>query len=197
MEDPSPDKTAGEFPGVAKASSISLALEDYEDIFSDFDPRPYAERSLSEDFLYELQRAALNKEESGLTVTLLMPKEERNTGREKVILERLRDHFRRHCRRLEEKRKADIRMGAWMVVLGVAFLFAATTILYEFKQTLWTAFIVVLLEPAGWFTFWEGSSLILFKKKEIVPELVFYRKMSGARIVFAAVPPPPAPGAAK
>src|SRR5579859_7557489 len=109
MEDPSPDKNTSEFPGVAKASSIHLALEDYEDIFSDFDPRPYPERSLSEDFLYELQRAALNKEEKGLVVTLLMPREERNTAREKVILERLRDHFRRHHRKLEEKRKGDIR----------------------------------------------------------------------------------------
>ncbi|GEM_PF-585555 len=197
MEAPSPDKNTSEFPGVAKASSITLALEDYEDVFSDFDPRPYAVRSLSEDFLYELQRAALNKEETGLVVSLLMPKDERNAGREKVILERLRDHFRRHCRKLEEKRRSDIQMGAWMVALGVAFLFAATYILYEFKQTLWTAFIVVLLEPAGWFTFWEGSSLILFKKKEIAPELVFYRKLSGAKITFANEPSAPAPGAAK
>ncbi len=197
MPEQSPDKDGSEFPGAAKATSISLALEDYEDIFSDFDPRPYSERSLSEDFLYELQRAAFNKEESGLVVTLLLPKEERNAAQEKVILERLKSHFRRLHRRLEDKRKGEVKTGAWMVALGVAFMFLATYILYEIKQTLWTAFIVVLLEPAGWFMFWEGSSLILFKAKEVAPELTFYRKLSGAKITFAAIAPTPAPGAAK
>lgn len=197
MLEPSPDKDGNEFPGVAKATSISLALEEYEDIFSDFDPRPYSERSLSEDFLYELQRAALNKEQKGLVLTLLIPKEEQNAGQEKVILERLRNHFRRHHRSLEKKRQNDIKTGAWMVALGVAFMFLATYILYEIKQTLWTAFIVVLLEPAGWFTFWEGSSLILFKAKEVTPDLEFYRKLSGAKITFATVTPVPPPGTAK
>jgi hypothetical protein len=197
MAEPSPDKDGSEFPGVAKATSISLALEDYEDIFSDFDPRPYSERSLSEDFLYELQRAAFNKEESGLAVTLLLPKEERNGAQEKVILERLKNHFRRHHRRLEDKRKGDVKTGAWMVALGVAFMFLATYILYEFKQTLWTAFIVVLLEPAGWFMFWEGSSLIFFKAKEVAPELGFYRKMSAAKIAFSSVAPIPASSGVK
>jgi hypothetical protein len=197
MEGQPPDQTVTDFPGVAKASFISLVLEDYEDIFSDFDPRPYSERSLSEDFLYELQRAALNKEEKGLVVTLLMPKEERNSAQEKVILERLKNHFRRHCHRLEGKRKGDTKTGASMVVMGVAFMFLATYLLTEFKQTLWTSFIVVLLEPAGWFTFWEGLNLIVFKSKEVAPELEFYRKMSGAKTAFANLAAAPAPGGAK
>jgi hypothetical protein len=189
MEEPSAPKEEVPYTGTAKATAITLALDDYEDLFSDFDPRPYSERSLSEDFLYELKHAARDKEEWGLALTLLVPPNARDTHHERVILERLRNHFRRHHKLLRAKRKGEIKTGVKMVSLGVAFMFLATYILYAYKQTFLTSFIVVLLEPAGWFTLWEGMSLILFHVKEIKPELEFYRKMSGAKTLFVSPPP--------
>ncbi|HJT25680.1 MAG TPA: hypothetical protein VJ873_13980, partial [bacterium] len=189
MEDLSHEITSLESHPVDKASFISLALDDYEDLFSDFDPRPYSERSLSEDFLHELKRAAMSKEEKGLSLLLLIPKERHNAAHEHTILERLKNHFRHHHRLLEEQRKKVTKTGARMVALGVAFMFLATYLLVEIKQNLWTAFIVVLLEPAGWFTFWEGLNFIVFRAKDVAPELSFYRKMSGAKVSFMVMAP--------
>lgn len=42
-------------------AEISLVLDTYDDIFSDFDPRPYGERALSSDFLDEAKKAARDK----------------------------------------------------------------------------------------------------------------------------------------
>ena len=36
-------------------SSVHIALDDYDDIFSDFDISPYNQRALSKDFLDELK----------------------------------------------------------------------------------------------------------------------------------------------
>ena len=36
---------------------ISFWLDSYDDLFSDFDPRPYAQKGFSEDFLDEAKRA--------------------------------------------------------------------------------------------------------------------------------------------
>jgi hypothetical protein len=180
------DKNEGGFSDIAKATSINLNLDDYEDIFSDFDPTPYSERMLSEDFLYELKRAAVDREERGLALTLQLPADKRDPAHEHVILERLRTHFRRHHRRLKERRNSEMKKGGLMIVAGVLFMFLATYMVYEYKQTLWTSFVVVLLEPAGWFTLWEGLELILFRAKEVTPDLVFYRKLSSAKIVFAS-----------
>lgn len=198
MDEQRPNDNEGGFPGVAKTSSIHLVLDDYEDIFSDFDPRPYSERMLSEDFLHELKRASLDREESGLVLTLFAPKEKRNGGQERVVLERLRNHFRRHHRRLEEKRKGEWKTGALMVASGMVFMFVSTYLLLDFHQDLWSAFVVVILEPAGWFTFWEGLNVVLFRSKEVTPDLGFYRKMSKAKIIFSSAPeaapfPPMAP----
>jgi hypothetical protein len=184
---PKPDKPLeSPFPGPAKASSIRFGLDEYDDIFSDFDPRPYPERMLSDDFLYELKRASLDREEKGLELTLQVPKERRNAAQEKVILERLKAHFRRQRKRLEEKRKGERKTGLRMIALGVVFMFLATWLLFRYKQELWSSFVVVLLEPAGWFTFWEGLNLVLFKSRETTPDLGFHRKMAGARITFTS-----------
>ncbi|HVM31500.1 MAG TPA: hypothetical protein VMU88_00055 [bacterium] len=174
-----------------RSHSIRLALDDYDDIFSDFDPQPYAERMLSDDFLYELKRAALDKEEGGLALTLLMPREKRNAAQEKVILERLKGHFRRRHRRLEDRAKADKRAGLRMAALGLIFMGLAAWLLSLAERTLWVSLSLVLLEPAGWFIFWEGGELLLSQAREINPDLVFYRKLSGARILFMPAPSNP------
>ena len=182
------DPNEGEFLGSAKASPVSLALDDYEDLFSDFDPRAFSERMLSDDFLHELKRASLDKEAEGLALVLMLPKEKRSAGLEHVIKERLREHFKRHRRRLEEKARRERKTGLLMVALGILFMFTATYSLFFAGRGLWMTFIVVLLEPAGWFTFWEGLNLILFQAREATPDLGFYRKMAGAKISFTTAP---------
>ena len=42
-------------------SEISLIIDTYDDIFSDFDPRPYSQRALSDDFLLEARKASKDK----------------------------------------------------------------------------------------------------------------------------------------
>ena len=180
------DPNEGAFLGSAKASPVSLSLDDYEDLFSDFDPRPFSERMLSDDFLHELKRASLDKDEEGLALVLLLPKEKRNAGQEHIIKERLKEHFKRHRRRLEEKVRGERKTGLFMVALGIVFMFTATYSLLSAGRGLWMTFIVVLLEPAGWFTFWEGLNMILFQVREATPDLGFYRKMTGAKISFTS-----------
>jgi hypothetical protein len=182
------DGLDNEFFGEVEASLVSFSLDDYADLFSDFDPRPYSERMLSEDFLYELKRASVDKEEAGLALIFLLPKEKRNAGHEHTIKERLRGHFKRHLRRMEEKIKGERKTGFRMVVLGIVFMFLATYFLFYTEKNAWMNFVVVLLEPAGWFTFWEGLNLIVFRTKEIAPDLGFYRKMTSAKISFRSPP---------
>jgi hypothetical protein len=178
------DEKESELTALPKSSSINLALDEYDDIFSDFDPRPFSQRALSGDFLNELKRASLAKEESGLHLVLTIPAGRRSPGQEHLIQDRLRDHFKRHRRQLQDQLKKERISGIRMAALGVVFMFIATYLLTYTEKNIWTTFIVVLLEPAGWFTFWEGLDQVLFRAKEITPDLAFYRKMTGAKIIF-------------
>jgi hypothetical protein len=44
--------------------------------------------------------------------------------------------------------------------------------------------LLVLAQPAGWFSFWEGLGKIFILAKEKKPDLDFYKKVARANIFF-------------
>ena len=167
-------------------SEVSLVLNKYDDIFSSFDPRPYSERSLSVDFLAEAKRATRETDTGELELRILLPKSERRVEKESAIKKRLREHFRKHADILDKERHGIFNEGLFFIIFGIIFMFAAAFILFKYPhRDLFGEFLVVLLEPGGWFLFWEGLDLILFESKKGKLDLDFYRKMSRADIVFS------------
>jgi len=157
---------------------ISLRLEQYDDIFSDFDIRPYSKRALSVDFLEEIKRASSDKKVENIELVLFAPEKERSEAHEATIRERLAAHFKRHYHLLLEEKQRMIRLGSSMVGMGIVFMVIATIIVFKDpRQSLLLSFLLVFLEPAAWFLLWEGMDQIFFNSKSINPELNFYRKM--------------------
>jgi hypothetical protein len=164
-----------------ETQEIFLRLEKYDDIFSDFDIRPYSRRSLSVDFLDEVRRAAKDKPFDGIELILHVPESERSESHEAVVRERLSAHFKKHhLMSLKEKRKAK-KLGYTMVFFGVVFMLAATSIVFkDHTESVWLSFLVVFLEPAAWFFLWEGMDQIIFHSKAMEAEFNFYKKMAYA-----------------
>lgn len=161
---------------------ISLRLEHYDDIFSDFDIRPYSKRALSVDFLEEIKRAAQDKDVAGIDLVFHAPHKGRDESLEATIKERLSAHFKRHYHIVLTEKRKIMRNGISMIILGVIFMILATLIIFKDPEdNLLLSFLVVFLEPAAWFLLWEGMDQVLFNSKNINPELYFYKKMSHAR----------------
>ena len=167
-----------------KEMNISLIISDYNDIFSSFDPRSYLERALSDDFLQECKRAARDKKDT-IELRILVPKSKRNVKEEWKIKKRLKEHFEHHLK-LEDKEIRTIRGegGLWFV-FGTIFILAATWISSKPNLTFPLKIIETMLEPAGWFSFWEGLGKVFIVAKEKSPEYEFYKKMAKAEINFA------------
>jgi uncharacterized protein YhaN len=164
-------------------SEISLSLDTYDDIFSDFDPRTYAERALSDDFLMESRKAARDKK-SAIELKFLVPEKQRNTLVEQKIKKRLREHFKRHKEMLEKEAKDYHKKGIVLTIVGFILMAFATMISEMDVKNFWMTFLVVMLEPAGWFIVWYGLDQIFYAKKEHKSELDFYKKMANANISF-------------
>lgn len=166
---------------------ISLLLDTYDDIFSDFDPRPYGQRALSDDFLLEAHKASRDKPSGKIELQLLMPAAQRNAQQENTIKRRLREHFRRHALLLAKEKHQQIKQGIFFTIAGVLTMFLTTLVMFtqQTKNFLFS-FLVVLLEPAGWFLFWEGLRQAIFEHKSIQPNLTFYEKMSKCDIYFSS-----------
>lgn len=165
-----------------KEKNISLVLESYGDIFSDFDPRPYSEKALSDDFLLECKKAVHDKKELGLELRLLVPKSKRNAVHELQIKKRLKNHFHKHFNEKLKERKKTIKEGILLFFIGVILIFIST-LLYIKKGFLFN-FLFVVFEPAGWFTIWTGFEKIFLAEKEKKADLEFYKKMANVTIHF-------------
>ena len=168
-----------------KDRNLPLILTSYNDIFSSFDPRPYSERALSDDFLFECKRAALDKVDEGIEIILSVPKSKRNSMEEMKIKNRLRAHFHKHYHeKMELLTKLKITAWIW-TSLGLFFmLVSALLVTYISEGGLLINLLEGSLVPAGWFFFWEGLDKLLIETKEREPDYKFYKKMSNAHILF-------------
>jgi len=168
-----------------ETSEISLILNTYDDIFSDFDPRPYFQRALSDDFLIEAKRAARDKI-IGMELKFLLPRNIRNAETESTARKRLHEHFKKHAFLLEEENRKKLRLGIMVAIIGMILTSGGASIMHFLGNELLWNILIVILEPAGWFTVWKGFDFIFEATKAQKPDLDFYRKMSKADISFSS-----------
>ncbi len=164
-------------------SEISLILDTYDDIFSNFDPRSYTYRSLSEDFLIQAKKASHNKDFENLELRLLIPKRLRNTSTEAQIKRRLLDHFSRHFHNAQADIRKSRMTGVKKLIVGAA-LGALAAYLAFYEHSLPAAAILIVLQPASWFTMWTGLEDIFNISEQKKSALSFYEKMARCQIAF-------------
>ena len=165
-------------------AEVSILLDSYDDIFSDFDPSPYNERTLSDDFIIQSKKIAMNKGENKLSLKLLLPANKRTEQYEKVIIKRLHIHFKSVYQQLfDEVRKTKVR-GSILTSIGILLMMLASYISFMNSQKYHVHFLLVLFEPAGWFLLWTGLDHLVYSSKETKKELKFYSKMIKSEIKF-------------
>lgn len=165
-----------------RESQIPLKLNDYEDIFSDLDPRDYSYKALSGDFLSECKKASLDKKKVN-ELNLFIPKNKRNLSSENKIKERLKGHFHKHY--LEKKKEISRIRLIGSIWFGVGcFLTVITALLMEVDTSFFMKILINVAHPGGWFFLWEGLGKILIHSKEKRSDFSFYRKMNRVKINF-------------
>ncbi len=167
-----------------KLAEISILLDSYDSIFSDFDPSPYSDRTLSDDFIIQSKKISRNKSGKKIALNLLLPKNKRNDEDEKIIIKSLHSYFKSvHQELTFEVRKINKR-GFYLTVTGIILMMAASYISYLNTQKFHIHLLLVLFEPAGWFLLWAGLDHLVYSSKETKKDLSFYSKMTKSEIKF-------------
>lgn len=165
---------------------ISIWLDAYDDIFSDFDPRPYSERTLSDDFIYEVKKVCREDIFEIGELRLLIPSKLHNETDEQVIIKRLHSYFR-HGNYYISRRLRKTRIQAIFIALGgLLLLILASYISSLHSEGFLFKVLFVVFEPAGWFFAWTGLDDLFFAARRQRTDLDFFSKMSRAKVVFAA-----------
>jgi hypothetical protein len=160
--------------------SVQIAIDHYDDLFSDFDIRSYEERYISTDFLNELRMRTsklLNKKE--IKIIIKIDEKERNTEDEKIISERLKSFFKNRYERNMRKKKQIILNAVVLELFGIAFMLIAN-FLGKYAIDYFKDFMLI---PA-WFFVWNGLDKYIFNKKVLEKKAKYYSILNNSTIIF-------------
>jgi len=160
---------------------VSIAIDSWDDVFSDFDPRPLEERTLSEDFVNELQKRHYEQPSGALLVKIWAPPRLRDAATEALVCRRLQECFALRAERMRTAIRRERRRGAVFFVCGFLCLAAmAFTTLFVTLPQAWRALLEITLMPLGWFGMWEGVGKMVDLDREAVQQRTLYRHLAEA-----------------
>jgi len=165
-------------------SEVSVWLDVYDDIFSDFDPHPYSERLISDDFIFIAKREARERTTGTIELRLLIPANKHDAEVEKIIKKRLHEQFNRQHKQLLHELKKSRLHGALTACVGLTLMFASTYIRTAVTESFLHNLMFVILEPGGWFMTWYGLDNIFNTERNLRSDVEFYAKMSRCHMKF-------------
>lgn len=178
---------SGDVNELNKANSnhiISLWLDSYDDIFSDFDPRAYSERNISDDFLDEVKKVSIESDFIISEIKLLIPSKVRQQDAETVITKRLHSYFIKNQHYFFKKKMTERKRGLLFIMVGV-FMMTIASMVSSFRSgNILMHTLLMVFEPAGWFLVWSGMETLINSSRKEKPELDFYNKIMKSKIVF-------------
>ncbi len=163
---------------------ISIVLDNYDDIFSDFDPRQYWRRELSEDFLKELSRRYLEDSKGNFEVRFFIPAYERDPKAETVIKKRLRGHFLLEAKRVQKEVEGIRNKAMVYIAAGVGVLLIETLVTLFAQNDILPKLAGILTLPVGWFLVWTGTERILDFSPSIMKQVHIYEKFAKCNYLF-------------
>ncbi|MFI5186747.1 MAG: hypothetical protein ACHQF0_08490 [Chitinophagales bacterium] len=165
-------------------SELSLSLDQYDDIYSDFDSRQFLKRRISEDFLHELRIAKKYKKEKSTDLLLLLPQGRRDDHSEGVITNSLKDFFSDQFRDNRNKYTQKFNEGISLLIAGLLIMTVNSYINFRDYPSFFFSVVKIILEPGGWFLLWLGFDFLFYDLREIKKEREFFKELSVMNIHF-------------
>ena len=164
---------------------IAIVIDTWDDIFSDFDPRPLSERMVSSDFINELKKRYKETRSGDFLITIYASPSLKNIDSERMVTKRLKQHFRQKFLK-KKKILTFIRIrGIVFVVIGICSLsFLTLATYYKFLEKLTIELASIILMPLGWFGLWEGFSKLIDTSPVLIEDTKLFEKLSKAKYDF-------------
>jgi hypothetical protein len=159
--------------------TAQIALDTYDDIFSDFDPSPYEKRLLSDDFLNELRRRHAERRKGEFVVNFTLPKALRSEKTEALVRKRIKDYFKGRLRETGKERRDKLREGLLRLFIGLVF----SLMLVVFPQ-LDIIPLLTILSVLIWYVLWSGFEELFDVSRRLKRKEAFYEKFLRAEYNF-------------
>ena len=165
-------------------TAISFWLDDFDDIYSDFDSRHYLKRRISEDFLHEVVLSLHHKEIKSNDLVLFLPSKKRNLEVELNITSSLTSYFQKQYSLHKEQYQKTFRKGIYMLLSGIVLMIVNFFLSYKYRQSVALSLLRVLAEPGSWFLIWAGLDTLYYDLSVIRKERDQFGLLSQIKIHF-------------
>jgi len=167
---------------------IEVALDQYTDIFSEWDPAPFKRRSLDPDL--ELYLEASSEEiplHHSIELYFTIPQ----GSHDDVMEEEVKNGLKNSClfkiyllrRKIEKTNALMVRY----IILGFILLWLGTLFVGQYADEAILALFADALLIGGWVFVWEAVSLFSFTNRELYHEWRTYKRLENAPVIFQEV----------
>ncbi len=165
---------------------ICIWIDKYDDVFSEFDSRPFSDRALSDDFLREVRKMTSENTKGEFRLKFHVMDDQRNEESESIILNNLNKHFRHIADELKAERQKTLNKGYMFMAFGFVLILVIFLLTTVSEKASYLNGLILMLEPVGWFTTWTGLDYVFQISAKEKSAIDFNSKMAQAKIAFSS-----------
>lgn len=163
---------------------ILVALNKYEDIYSDWDPTPFRRRDIESDFIDFIWDSAFDIPlYEKIRIVLLIKTDLRNTQKEEQVLKALGNYFKYMLAKAEREYFTEQKKSLCYLVIGILLAFIVYNDLFG-KVEIWTKVFAEGVMIGTWVFFWEAFYNFFIECQTVRKEIKMIKRFIKARYAF-------------
>lgn len=163
---------------------ISIWVDKYGDLFSDYDSRDFTERALSDDFIMEVRKLVRELPSEKIEIKFNLMEEPSNPETEAIIIKNIHEHFAYYADVVQKEMNQIFRNGCLMCAGGFGLIVSLAFLSSMATESSFINGSHLALEPIGWFLAWTGLDMVFQQSKKEQETIDFNLKMTRAEITF-------------
>lgn len=168
-----------------RAFYLDIQLEDYRDVYSNWDYSPFMNRDLDDDLLeYLLSCSYEIPIKKVMIIQFHLLDQIYDEGREKKSIEGIYNFFEYKMRKTKNDRLRLIRNTISFFFIGMALLIISNLTLINVLDSFLNKLISEGLFIGAWVMIWEMFSIWFFRVNALTSKIRHYRRLQRSRIAY-------------
>ena len=175
------------FDKKSKTYLIEVSLDDYDDVFDDWDPSPFKKRDIEDEFSDFILDSSMDIPLTfNITLVLYLPQDKKDERKESTLIAAFRNYYQyaieRHKRansNLNNRTVFYLCLSLFLLGIGYFFSWDTENIIYNIVHE--GIFV------GGWVFLWEFFTNIFIKKRELHRQYRLYKRLLQSEIRFEYV----------
>ncbi|MDF2474172.1 MAG: hypothetical protein K0R21_1954 [Anaerocolumna sp.] len=163
---------------------IEISLDDYDDVYDEWDPAPFKKRFIQAEFDdFILSSAEDIPLKYGLNVVLYLPETKKDVNKEAAVEAAYRNYYSyeimkvaKSMAKLSKKTLSNFLLSMAFLSLGYFFQFGQDSVIFEVVQE--GIFI------GGWVFLWEFFTNIITTRRELIAEHQLYKRIYQSKLLY-------------